>query len=100
MEIGALILALLQIVLVVLEERRATRPQREAIADRKDGMHDLGALNQALRTKDADGVATFFEQERLEAWGRITPDADDRHGDGLRASGGDHSGQPPASHER
>lgn len=94
MEIGALILAVINLVLAVLDGRRATRPAREAQAERKDAIGDVQRLNEAIRQKDADAVAAFFERERLEAWGRITPDRDHHSGDGLRA-GGDHPGQSP-----
>lgn len=99
MEVGALILALINLVLAVLDGRRASKPEREARAARTEAIDDVDQFNQALRDKDADGVATFFEQERLEAWGRIDPSVpwpDPPHRDGLRASGGDDSGQPPA----
>jgi hypothetical protein len=97
MELGALLLALLNLVLAVLDGRRASKPEREARAARTEAIDDVDRLNQALRDKDADGVATFFERERLEAWGRLPARGDERNGDGLRASGGDDSGQPPAS---
>ncbi|BFU90141.1 MAG: hypothetical protein NTAFB01_13280 [Nitrospira sp.] len=93
MELGALLLALINLVLAVLDSRRETRPQREAKAERNDAIEDVQQLNQALRDRDADGVAAFFESERLEAWGRLTPAAD-RNGDGLRASHRDDPGQP------
>lgn len=73
MELGALILAALQLVLALLEQRRATRPQREAKAERKDAREDLDGLYTGLRDKDPGAVAEFFERERLEAWGRLGP---------------------------
>ncbi|MCS6302352.1 MAG: hypothetical protein H8K07_01600 [Nitrospira sp.] len=93
MEIGALVLALINLVLAVLDDRRATRPEREAKAERKDAIDDVAHFNHALRKRDADGVAAFFERERLEAWGRIDAPVDHRDSGSLRARGDD-SGQP------
>lgn len=96
MEIGTLVLALINLVLVVLEGRHANKPERDARAARKDATNDVEQLNTALHERDADGVAAFFERERLEAWGRLDAAGDDRNGDGLRTSRRDDSGQPPA----
>lgn len=99
MELGALLLALINLVLAVLDGRRASKPEREVRAARTEATDDVDRLNQALREKDADGVASFFERERLEARGRIDPSVpwpDPPHGDGLRTSRGDDSGQPQA----
>lgn len=94
MELGALILAVINLVLAILDGRRATRPQRDAKAERKDAIDDVQRINKAIRERDAEGVAAFFEAERLEAWGRRDPPADHGHGDGLRASRRDDSGPP------
>lgn len=93
MEIGALLLALLNLVLVVLERRWETAPQREAKAERKDVLGDVDRLNEAIRERDPEDVAAFFEDERREALGRV-PAADVAHG--VQPADRDDPGQPPA----
>ena len=94
MEIGALLLALLNLVLVVLERRWETAPQREAKAERKDVLGDVDQLNEAIRDRDPKGVAAFFEGERREALGRM-PAADVAHS--VQPADRDDPGQPAAA---
>lgn len=93
MEFAALVLALINLVLAVLERRWKTAPQREARAERKDVLGDVDRLNAAIRERDPAGVAAFFEEERRESLGRLS-DADGA--DRVHPADRDDSGQPAA----
>lgn len=72
-EAGAILLALLNLIVVILEDRRATRPQRER-AEKEQALHDdLADTNRALVEGDAAALAQQFERERLEAAKRLVP---------------------------
>ena len=66
-EAGAIIMALLSLVLSVLEDRRATRPQRERAKQDADYERDVQHNAQAAATGDAATLTLDFEAERQAA---------------------------------
>lgn len=67
MEVGALLLALVQLVLVILDDRRATRPQREQANAEREYDDDVQHNAQAAATGDAATLTRDFEAERQAA---------------------------------
>lgn len=67
MEVGALLLAIVQLVLAVLDDRRATRPQRERAKVEKEYQDDVHRNAQAAATGDAATLTMDFEAERQAA---------------------------------
>lgn len=67
LETGAVLLAIIQLVLSVLEDRRATRPQRERAQREIDYDRDVQRNAQAAATGDAATLTRDFEAERQAA---------------------------------
>lgn len=66
--LGGLLVLLLNLALAVLQDRQATRPQRQRDAQQDALDDDLGQFGEALAGKDAHAIAQFFERERLARW--------------------------------
>lgn len=81
MEFGALLLAVVQLVMAILDDRRATRPQREQASAAKDYDHDVQHNAQAAATGDAATLTMDFEAERQAAIrrGDLAPQPDELH---------------------
>lgn len=81
MELGALLLAVVQLVLAILDDRRATRPQRERANAEKDYDHDVQHNAQAAAAGDAATLTMDFEAERQAAIrrGDLAPQPDELH---------------------
>lgn len=79
MEVGALLLALVQLVLVILDDRRATRPQREQANAEQEYDDDVQHNAQAAATGDAATLTRDFEAERQAAIrrGDLAPQPDE-----------------------
>lgn len=66
-ETGAIVLAVLNLILSILEDRRATRPQRARAQAEKDYDQDVHRNAQAAATGDAATLTMDFEAERQAA---------------------------------
>ncbi len=66
-ETGAILLAVLNLILAILEDRRATRPQRDRAHAQKDYDEDVSRNAQAAATGDAATLTRDFEAERQAA---------------------------------
>lgn len=63
---GALVLALLNLVLALMEGRRRTAPQRERAAAEADLQEAYAEMDRALAEGDSGQVGQLFERERRE----------------------------------
>ena len=66
-ETGAIVLAVLNLILAIMDDRRATRPQRERAQAEKDYDQDVQRNAQAAATGDAATLTMDFEAERQAA---------------------------------
>ena len=66
-ETGAIVLAVLNLILSILEDRRATKPQRDRAQAEKDYDQDVQRNAQAAATGDAATLTMDFEAERQAA---------------------------------
>lgn len=90
------LLAVLGLVASVLDERRATRPQRDRAQLEEEAQDDLDRTNEAIAEGDAAALAQQFEQERVEGAQR-TLGGNGRLGTVRLLDGGAaDSGEPPA----
>ena len=64
---GAIILALLNLIVSILDDRRATRPQRERANAEKDYDRDVQRTQQAAATRDPATLTRMYEAERQSA---------------------------------
>ena len=64
---GSVVLALLTLIASVLDDRRATRPQRKQDERNEEYDRDIQRQAQAAATGDAATLAQSFEAERLAA---------------------------------
>lgn len=80
-ETGAILLAVLNLILSILEDRRATRPQRDRAQAEKDYDDDIHRNAQAAATGDAATLTMDFEAERQAAIrrGDLAPQPDELH---------------------
>lgn len=66
-EAGAIVLAVIQLILSILDDRRATRPQRERAQRDEEYDRDINESAEAVAAGDASALTTLFEGERRAA---------------------------------
>jgi hypothetical protein len=92
---ASLALAVFHLIASILDDRRATRPQRDRAQREKEMQDDLDRTNQAIVHGDAAALAQAFERERLAGATRLV-DGNGRLGRivRLRGDGAADSGKP------